>query len=183
MDDSGIIELYWRREESAIEASRESYGAYCYTIADNILRCEQDAEECVSDTWLGAWNSIPPHRPSRLGLFFGRITRNLAIDRYRRDRARKYGSGELALCLDELGECISDSRPIEDRIALKDAMHRFLTSLPERSRCIFMLRYLYMTPVGGIAERCSMTEGAVKMNLLRTRKKLRGFLESEGYSV
>ena len=106
MRDSEITELYWRRDEAAITQSKLKYGAYCRAIAVNILGSPEDADECVSDTWLSAWNSIPPARPARLSAFLGRITRNRAIDQYRRDRAVKRAGGELPLCLDELGECI-----------------------------------------------------------------------------
>lgn len=107
MEDSRIVELYWKRDADAIPATSEKYGGYCASIAQNILGNEEDAEECVNDTWLGAWNSMPPHRPSVLQAFLGKITRNLSFNRHRRDRAEKRGGGELPLVLDELGECVS----------------------------------------------------------------------------
>lgn len=183
MEDSQIIELYWQRKESAIAECRSKYGAYCYSIADHILHSEQDAEECVNDTWLRVWRSIPPRRPNRLSVFLGRIVRNLAIDRYRREHTQKYGGGQLAACLEELSECIGEEAPVEDRLVLKELLDSFLRTLPDRNREIFMHRYWYMAPVGEIARRYRMTQGAVKMNLSRTREKLRAYLEKEGIGV
>ena len=125
MEDIHIIKLYWQRDESAIKESQTKYGSYCITIANNILHSSQDTEECVNDTWFRAWNTIPPEKPRRLSVFLGKITRNLAIDKYRRDKSQKYGKGQIALCLDELGECIGENNPIEDRIALKELLNLF----------------------------------------------------------
>lgn len=125
MEDIHIIELYWQRDESAIKESQTKYGSYCITIANNILHSSQDTEECVNDTWFRAWNTMPPEKPRRLSVFLGKITRNLAIDKYRRDKSQKYGKGQIALCLDELGECIGENNPIEDRIALKELLNLF----------------------------------------------------------
>lgn len=183
MNDEQIIELYWQRDETAIEESRTKYGSYCNTIAHNILRRTEDEEECVNDTWLHAWNAMPPQKPSRLAVFLGRITRNLAIDRYRMHRAQKYGGGQTALCLEELGECISESRPIEDRLALRELLHLFFSGLSPKKRDIFLLRYWYMLPVAEIAQRYGMTEGAVKMTLQRVRNKLKDYLEQEGVGI
>ena len=183
MEDDNIIELYWQRDESAIRESEMKYGGYCSSIADNILHSAEDTEECVSDTWFRAWNTMPPDRPSRLALFFGRITRNLAIDRYRRGRSQKYGGGQTALCLEELAECIGESSPIEDRLTLRELLNRFLGALPEKNRDVFLLRYWYMMPVKEIAVRKALSEGAVKMILQRVREKLRDCLEKEGIGV
>ena len=183
MEDDNIIELYWQRDESAIRESEMKYGGYCSSIADNILHSAEDTEECVSDTWFRAWNTMPPDRPSRLALFFGRITRNLAIDRYRRGRSQKYGGGQTALCLEELAECIGESSPIEDRLALRELLNSFLGALPEKNRDVFLLRYWYMMPVKEIAVRKALSEGAVKMILQRVREKLRDCLEKEGIGV
>ncbi len=121
MEDILIIELYWKRDGSAVSESQIKYGSYCSSIADNILHSPEDTAECVNDTWLRAWDSMPPQKPSRLALFFGRITRNLAIDRYRSNRSQKYGGGQTALCLEELGKCIGEECPIEDRLALRSS--------------------------------------------------------------
>lgn len=180
MEDIKIVELYWNRDESAINESRTKYGGYCSTIANNILHSAEDTKECVSDTWFRAWNTMPPQKPDRLAVFFGRITRNLAIDRYRRDKSQRYGGGQTALCLDELGECIGEDSPIEDTLELKELLNRFLRDLSEKNRNIFLLRYWYMMPVAEIANRNSISEGAVKMILHRVRRKLRDYLDKEG---
>lgn len=183
MNDEQIIALYWQRDETAIEESRTKYGSYCSTIAHNILHRTEDAEECVNDTWLHAWNAMPPQKPNRLAVFLGRITRNLAIDRYRMYRTQKCGGGQTALCLEELSECISESSPIEDSLALRELLHLFFSGLSKQKRDIFLLRYWYMLPVSEIAVRYGMTEGAVKMTLQRIRNKLRDYLEQEGVGV
>lgn len=183
MDDSQIITLYQQRDESAVKESSAKYGAYCGKIADNILHCKEDSEECVSETWLRAWNTIPPEKPRRLAVFFGRITRNLAIDRFRRTHAQKYGGGQTVLCLDELSECIGETEPLEDRLLLRQTLDAFLRGLAEKQRHIFLLRYWYLMPVSEIAAKYGMTEGAVKMLLQRIRKKLRETLEKEGIDI
>ena len=182
MDDKDIIELYFQRSEEAVAQTERKYGGYCGVIARNILHSAEDAEECVNDTWGRAWDSIPPTRPDRLSVFLGRITRRLAIDRYRKNSAKKRGSGEVALCLDELAECVSGGSIAEDYI-LKDAIDRFLRGLKAETAELFMLRYWYMQPIKTIAARRSVSEGAVKMQLKRTRAALRQFLETEGIEI
>jgi len=183
MEDLHIIELYWQRNESAIKESQTKYGGYCSTIANNILHSPEDTEECVNDTWLRAWNKMPPEKPNRLSVFFGKITRNLAIDKYRKDRTQKYGGGQIALCLDELEECIGEEHPIEDRIAFQELLCKFLSDLPEKNRNIFLLRYWYMMPISEISSRNHITEGSVRMILQRVRDKLKKHLEKEGVGV
>ena len=116
MRDHEIIELYWARNESAIAATAEKYGSYCHTIAYNILRNKEDAEECANDTYLGAWNSIPPQRPNRLSIYLGKITRNLALNRYKRCTAQKRGHGQVALALSELEACVPAEGNVEQAI-------------------------------------------------------------------
>ena len=183
MEDLEIIELYWQRDQRAIFESQSKYQRYCSVIADNILNCPEDTEECVEDTWMRAWGTIPPNRPNRLSVFLGKITRNLAIDRYRRRKAAKYGEGQIALCLDELAECIGSDEDIVDDIALKEALNKFLRELNPQAREIFMLRYWYMFSVADTARCCNTSEGAVKMSLKRTRDRLKGFLEKEGFVI
>lgn len=183
MDDNLIIELYFQRSESAIAQTQRKYSGYCGTIARNILHSAEDAEECVNDTWSKAWNSIPPTRPNKLSVYLGKITRGLAIDKYRKCNSQKRGSGEVGLCLDELAECVSDSGSIADDYILKDAMERFLRGLKPDAAELFMLRYWYMQPIKDIAESRSMSEGAVKMKLQRTRAALKEFLETEGIEI
>ena len=180
MEDKSIIELYFQRDEKAITESQNKYGSYCRAVAHNILHSKEDTEECVNDTWLRSWNSMPPDKPNRLSVYFGRITRNLAIDRYRKQQSMKHGGGQIAICLDELSECIGESTSVEDTVALKDLLSKFLLSLPEKNRHIFLFRYWYMMPVSDIADHYEMTSDAVKMLLSRTRKKLEDYLKKEG---
>lgn len=178
MNDDQIVDLFFLRSENAIAEGQKKFGNYLTAIAKNILTTKEDAEECVEDTWLRAWNSIPPARPVRLAVFLGRITRNLAIDRYREYGAKKRGS-RLKICLDELSECTAGLDMFWDDIQLKDLIDRFLYGLGAEARRIFMLRYWYMYSAKEIAGACSMTEGAVKMSLSRTRNALKNYLENE----
>ena len=183
MEDRQIIDLYWKRNENAINESNIKYGAYCTTIANNILQSKNDSEECVNDTWYHDWNAIPPEIPQKLSLFFGRITRNLAIDRFRKNRSKKAGGGQFEICLDELSECIGDNNHFEERIILKDLLNDFLRNIPQKNREIFMMRYWYMMSVHNIAERQGISEGSVKMILQRLRNKLKVHLEREGITI
>ncbi|MBQ5335368.1 MAG: RNA polymerase sigma factor [Oscillospiraceae bacterium] len=183
MKDKEIIDLYWARDEAAIRESEISYGAYCGKVADNILHSERDSEECVNDTWLRAWNALPPERPNRLRLFFARITRNLALDRLRRKQSLKAGGGQVAVCLDELSEIIGDEEAFPERLALRELIEQFLESLSAKQREMFMLRYWYIQPVSEIAERYQVSEGAVKMTLQRVREKMRAYLIEEGITL
>ena len=183
MQDQQIVELYWRRSEEAVRASADKYGPYCRTVAKSLLADPRDAEECVNDTWIGAWNAIPPHRPSRLRLFLGKITRRTACDRLRAGIAQKRGGGEYTAALEELGECVPSvpgaDREVEDR-ELERMVDRFLHTLPERDCSVFLRRYWYVEPVERIAARYGMKENTVKTSLFRTRRKLRTYLEKEG---
>lgn len=186
MEDTRIVELYWKRDADVIPATSEKYGGYCAAIARNILGNEEDAEECVNDTWLGAWNSMPPHRPSVLPAFLGRITRNLSFNRHRRDRAEKRGGGELPLVLDELSECVSGRDSVEgelDRKELLGAIDAFLDGLAPEKRLVFVCRYWYADSVGDIAARAGMTESHVSMTLTRLRRKLREHLTKGGFEL
>lgn len=183
MEDSKIIELYWQRSESAISATAEKYGSYCHTIANNILHNDRDAEECVNDTYLGAWNSMPPHRPNRLSTFLGKIMRNLSLNRYKLYNAEKRGRGQTDIVLSELEDCIpADSdveKTVEDKIIVK-ALNDFLYSQPEQKRNIFIRRYWLLSPIRDIAVAYEMSESKVASLLLRMRKELKGYLEKEG---
>lgn len=183
MDDNRIIELYFSRSEAAIRESRDKYGKQCGIIAYNILRSREDSDECVNDTWFRAWSVIPPTKPNKLSTFFGRITRNLAIDRLRRLMTGKRGRGETAVCLEELAECVGYEETVDDDLALKDALERFLEELTPKAREIFMLRYWYMYDTEYITKRTELSEGAVKMSLHRSRTALRIFLENEGFDI
>lgn len=181
MEDSKIIDLYWARSQQAIAASEEKYGPYCHTIARRILDREEDAEECVNDTWLNAWNSMPKDRPSLLAPYLGKITRNLALSRWRAGHAEKRGGGELPLVLDELTECVSPGGVLQSLEAaeLEEAVNRFLGALPERERSVFLRRYWFAEPMADIAKRYGMREVTVRTSLFRSREKLRRYLEKE----
>lgn len=185
MEDEKILDLYWARDEQALSETEQKYGGYCRTIACGILSSREDAEECVNDTWLGAWNAIPPKRPGILSAFLGRITRNLAFDAYRASHAKKRG-GALPLALDELDECIAGHGGVEsalDEKALSRAIDAFLRTLPERECTLFLRRYWFVEPLREIAQRFELNENSVKSILFRTREKLRKYLEQEGFSV
>lgn len=185
MDDRQIIALYWERDESAIPATAEKYGGYCGGIARNILGSREDAEECLNDTWLGAWNAMPPHRPSVLATFLGRITRNLALNRWQAKRAAKRGGGAFPLVLEELDDCVSGVETPEtafDRKALGEAIEAFLRTLPQKQRDLFIRRYWYAEAVQDIARRFAMSENSVSVTLRRTRIKLRDYLIERGFA-
>lgn len=185
MDDRSIVALYLARDEAAIAATQEAYGAYCHSIAARVLSTE-DAAECVNDTWLRAWNAIPPHRPERLGPFLGKITRRLAIDRLRYQTAARRGGNATAAALDELQDCIPASddtaRVVEDA-ALSEALSRFVAQLPRDTARMFLRRYWYLWSVADIAEAFGCSESVVKTRLFRTRKSLRTFLEKEDITL
>ena len=184
MEDCQIIELYRQKNTDAISATAGKYGAYCFAIADNILHSAEDAEECVNDTWLRAWNAIPPQRPGVLRLFLARITRNLAFDRYQARAAEKRGGGETALVLDELEECLgagTDTEAAFEAEELRRCIRRFVEALPEREGNVLVRRYFFAEPVADIAKRYGLTENNVAVMLSRTRKKLKTYLAKEGY--
>jgi len=185
MDDREIVALYFSRSENAIKETEIKYGKYCYAIAYNILYSKEDSEECVNDTYLRAWNSMPPQNPSRLSAFLGRITRNLALDRYDYNNAEKR-SGEISLALKEMSEAVPSEKRLDsvlDEIVLSDAVNSFLAALPKRTRKIFMRRYWYLSPIKEIAKDFSMSESNVRVTLLRTREKFRLHLEKEGIQI
>ncbi|MGN1341108.1 MAG: RNA polymerase sigma factor [Oscillospiraceae bacterium] len=186
MEDEKIIELYFARSEAAITETSAKYGAFFRRISRNILNSEQDAEECVNDTYLKAWNSIPPKRPDKLPAYLGRIVRNLSLNRWNKLNAAKRGAGEVTLALDELEECIpaADTVQLEaDRAEISGALNRFLRELSEEKRTVFLRRYWYLVPVKDIAEQLGMSESKVKSMLLRTRNQLREFLEKEDITI
>lgn len=186
MDDEKIVSLYWDRNEQAIAVSSEKYGRYCTHIAHNILFSERDEEECVNDTWLNAWNSMPPHKPSLLSVYFGKITRNLSLDRYRNQHREKRGGNTMDLVLDELAEIVSGNEDPEGAVLedeLKNTIGDFLASQPEVKRFMFIRRYWYADTVSEIAERFKMSENNVSVSLNRMRKALSEHLQRKGYSI
>ena len=183
MDDRQIIALYNERSEAALSETAKKYGRYCRTVAYNILYNEEDSEECVNDTWLRAWESIPPQCPERLSAFLGKITRNLALNRYKHNTREKRGGGQTLLVLEELAECIPGADSTEEaaeEALLVEVLNGFLGKLPTDKRKIFMRRYWYMSSVKEIAEDFGLSESNVKMTLLRLRRKLKQTLEKEG---
>lgn len=186
MEDEKIIELYFARSEFAITETSAKYGAFFRRISRNILHSEQDAEECVNDAYLKAWSSMPPSRPEKLAAYLARIVRNLSLNRYMQLKAQKRGAGEIPLALSELEDCIPAHDTVEkeaDRAELSAALNRFLRSLPEDKRIVFLRRYWYLVPVRDIAEQCGMSESKVKSMLFRTRNQLRQFLEKEDIAI
>lgn len=186
MDDKQILDLYWERSEVAISETSKKYGKYCRYIAFNILHNDEDSEECVNDTYLRAWNSIPPNRPSVLKTFLGKITRNLSLDRYELLNAKKRNGGQMPLVFDEIQECIpslDSTENIVEEIALTDILNRFLSSLSLEQRKIFMRRYWYLSPIKEIATEYGMSESKIKMSLFRSRNELKKLLEKGGISV
>lgn len=184
MEDAQIIALYWSRDGEAIRQTDEKYGAYCFTIAQRIVENQEDSEECVNDTWLRAWNAMPPERPEYLKLFLAAITRNLSLDRLKERKTAKRGGGTAALALDELSECVSGSPEVEDAVIAKElseSVGRFLDTLPPETRKLFLRRYFFLESAEEIARRFAMRPGTVTVTLHRVRKKLREHLKREGF--
>lgn len=184
MDDNAILDLYFARSEQAIMETDRKYGSYCYSIANHILLSPPDAEESVNDTYYTAWKLIPPRRPQRFGSFLGKLTRNLSIDRWRKNTAGKRGGGETQLLLDELAECVTGAESPETdvlRKELSDALNRFLRSLPEQNRRIFLLRYYYANSQAEIAQKTGLSQNQVKYILQRTRNGLAKALKKEDF--
>ncbi|TGY97951.1 sigma-70 family RNA polymerase sigma factor [Petralouisia muris] len=181
MEDTAIIDLFWERKEAAIEELSGKYSGYCYKIAWNLLMNHEDSEECLNDTWLSAWNYMPPKRPSRLAVFVGRITRGLAIDCFRKKHAAKRPDAHRADVCFEMDE-LSLSYTIEEQMAEKkllEEIEKFLWKLPKADRDIFIRRYWYLDPICEIAKRHKASAGCIKTNLCRNRKKLFRILEQE----
>ena len=186
MDDNEIIALFFARDEGAIEAAGREYGAYCASIARGILDDQGAAEECVNDTWLKCWQSIPPQRPNSLKSYTGRIARNLALSARRDSTAQKRGGGQVRLALDELDEVVSGGETPEgalDRQAFRAALDGFLAGLPEDRRNLFLRRYWYLDSVEQLAKRFRMSKTQVTTTLHRLRAKLRAYLEQEGFEL
>ena len=184
MDDNAILDLYFARDERAINETDRKYGDYCFSIADRILCNYSDSEETVSDTYWKTWNAIPPNRPNYLKLFLARITRNLAFTRWRKLTAAKRMSGETEFVLDELAECIPGKEQIDDQMNAKELerlIRKFLNTLPTRDQAIFLQRYFYVEDVDSIAMYHGMKRSNVHVILSRSRAKLKTYLMEEGY--
>ncbi|MGL4374196.1 MAG: RNA polymerase sigma factor [Turicibacter sp.] len=185
MEDEQIIELYIARSELAIIESKNKFGRFCKTIAFNILSNKSDAEECENDTYLAAWNTIPPTRPDKLSAFLGRLTRNIALSKYDYNTAQKR-YGKFDLILDELEELVSDGESIEaiyDALQTSKAISNFLRKINEENRVLFVRRYWYCESIADLAKRYGISESKVKSSLYRTRKKLKHYLQGEGINI
>lgn len=186
MKDEEIVELYWQRSEDAIKETSTKYQAYLSKIAYNILSDFEDSKECVNDTYLAAWNSMPEHRPSVLSTYLGKIARQISIDVFRKKNSLKRYASEYALSLSELEESFSDHATPEqtfDAKILDEAINTFIRSLPEESRKVFIGRYYFFDSVKKIAAYCGISETNVKAILFRARQKLKEYLVKEGFSL
>ena len=184
MEDREIIDLYWQRDEHAIDETANKYGGYCMKISMNILGNPADSEENVNDTYLQAWKSIPPHRPNLLLAFLGKIARNLALNRYKANHTQKRFANEFALSLDELDLCTPSGISVEDEAQigeLSNSISRFLYEQKEEVRNVFVCRYFYSDSIEQIAKRFGYSQSKIKSMLMRTRTRLRDWLEKEGY--
>lgn len=184
MEDNGIIELYFRRDESAIRETADKYGHYCFTVAWNILFDREDSEECVSDTYRKTWELIPPARPAALKFFLAKITRGFAMNILRTRNRQKRGNGEYEIALEELENVLSkDSDPEKEfsRSLLAEELNRFLASLKKKDRNVFVRRYFYLESSKAIAERYGLSESNVNVILNRTRSRLKEHLQKEGW--
>ena len=182
MEDTYIIDLFWRRDENAIQLVDKKYNSTCYSIAWKILMNREDSEECVNDTWLRTWNTIPPSRPSVLSTFLAKIVRNLSLNRYRDMHALKRGGSSVNIAIEELNECITDGKTVEKDMEYKlltESIEDFLWKQTKRNRTVFLKRYFYVMDIKEIAEELDIKEGTVKSILSRMRKKLAVWLEKE----
>ena len=184
MEDAAILALYWQRDEQAIGETEAKYGPYCRTIARSILSDEQDAEECLSDAWLRAWETIPPRRPEKLSAYLGKQTRNLSLSRLRDRTAQKRGGGELPLALEELSDCVPGAGDAEQALEANELarmLNRFVTGLKKQERDLFVNRYFFLTPLEELSRRTGFSQSKLKSMLFRTRKKLWNMLREEGW--
>ncbi len=183
MEDTAIIDLYWSRSENAISETANKYGNFCYSIAYNVLGSREDSQECVNDTYLAAWERMPPERPGCLSAFLAKITRNLSISRWRKQSAAKRGGGEVVLALEELNECAAEGQNVESIYLYKETIQvfkEFLKMLSQTERSVFLRRYFFLDSIANIARDFGFSQSKVKSMLMRTRNKLRLCLEKEG---
>lgn len=184
MTDEKIIELFFQRNEMAIEETNKKYGAYCFQIANNILNNREDSEECLNDTWMNTWHSIPPTHPQNFKLFLAKIVRNLSFNKYKAKYSQKRGQGEISLILEELEECIAGQSDIESVFIaeeLQNMINRFVCNLSPKEGNVFIRRYFYSDSIKNISKRYDISENHVRVILSRTRNKLKTMLKKEGY--
>lgn len=183
MEDSQIVSLYWERNEQALAETAAKYGRYCFCIAYNILSSREDADESVNDTYMSAWERIPPHQPSVLSAFLGKITRRISLNKWRNRSRRKRGGGEMPLALEELSECIPSGEDVARKAEQKEltqAIVRCLNALPDTEREVFVCRYWYLADIRQISKAFGFTESKTKSMLHRTRIRLKSRLTEEG---
>ena len=183
MEDSQIVNLFWARNPEAIPAATEKYGDYCAAVARNILHDPEDEEECLNDTWLHAWNAMPPHRPQVLRTFLGKLTRNLSLNRLAQRNAQKRGGGTV---WEELNELVSGREEPMDAVFTRDlaaAIDGFLSTLSREQRSLFLRRYWYYDSVTELAKRFGMSENRASVTLHRLREKLKAYLTERGYDL
>lgn len=182
-EDNEIIEMYWQRNEQAIAETDKKYGKYLFTIAYNILHDRLDGEECVNDTYAGVWNTIPPARPRLFQAFIGKITHNIAVDRYRERSAAKRVPSEMTVSLEELDSCMAFAPSVDEEYAVHELsrlLDAYLRSLGEREEFIFICRYYYSDQIATIAQMIGSSESTVYKALADMRKKLKEKLQEEG---
>ena len=186
MNDDAILALYFARDEQALAETDRKYGPYCFSIANAILENKDDSEETVSDTWLRAWETIPPKKPGVFRMYLAKITRNLAFSRWRERSAQKRGGGQMEVCLEELSQCLAAPETVEDALEAKElarTIRRFLDTLPQREQDIFLRRYFFLEESSAIGSRYDMKPATVLRSLSRTREKLHRYLQKEGYGL
>lgn len=186
MEEQSIIELFWHRDERAVEEAHRAYGSYCHSIARSVLGNDADAEEVVSDTLLTLWNSLPPQKPNSLKLYMAKIVRNISMSKWRAGTAKKRGGGRVMVALEELGDCVPAKQEVSHSLEQKElsqAISAFLLGEKARDRTVFLRRYFYFDSTADIAAHCGIKESHVLQILSRTRRKLRTYLIQEGYDL
>ena len=186
MKDAEIVELYWQRDENAVQETTQKYGAYLSKIAYNILSDLEDSHECVNDTYLAAWNSMPENRPSILSTYLGKITRQISIDRFRKNNSKKRFASEYAVSLSEMEDYFADNNTPEQEVnakLLEETVNSFVRSLSDDARKVFIGRYYFFDSVKAIATYCGISEANVKTMLYRTRLKLKEHLVKVGFEL
>ena len=183
LSDEQIVELYWQREEKAISETDTKYGKYLYTIAYNIVHNRSDCEECLNDTYLGTWNSIPPAKPTAFRAFLSRIMRNIAVDKYRKASASKRIPSELVISMEELDECMVCDTSYDEEQAVADlvrVLNDYLRNISDRDSLVFICRYYYSDKISQIARMLNLSERTIQRELARIREELRERLAKEG---
>ena len=186
MKDSEIVRLFLKRDESALDEVSAKYGKFCMSIAENILKNPADSEECVNDAYMKVWESIPPANPELLSAFLAKITKNLALNRYKAEHAEKRGGNSIALSFDELDNYVSGTNSIESDAEVKEllaAVNDFLDELPKKNRLLFVYRYWHCYSTPKLAVRFMMSEHNVIVTLGRIRKKLKTYLQKRGFEI